>query len=506
MKKEIVVIVTIWFLFGQSNGYAQENWPVIGKGINLDFTTTEVNKVGYDPGFYEAFQLAGFESVRIFVKHGHGPEEYKQAIDDALDRGLTVVITGFTGKTNGKKAFVEFWREYAEFYRMYPKELVFEIMNEPEMSGHAGAELQKHGIYKWGDEDSKAVMDWLGEAVIAVRETNPTRVIAIGGTGHNNVEYINFVSPEFLDYRLPDGTGFTDDKNIWGVFHLYRPVGWSHSADYASLETVNPEWKKEVKWHLDEAAKWSKKHNKKVLLSEWGTRMYNDREDMKQYFRFLVDEAAKRDIEWMYYCGVFNNAWPFALYSSEKGWDESAEVVEVLTGIKPTVVPPTSQINNSGIDMDVDHWYSTEQVSIGTADGQGVNGTRAMRCMVAFVKPKTPAIWQQSPPKWKWKQKGGMIQLREGNSYNISFYAKTPVNKTRLSVQLGVAPDNEPVLWNSEQVEINTELTKYEFTYKHESKSVEDVRFSILFTERHSEIILDDIKFRGTRPEYSAKQ
>ena len=156
--------------------------------------------------------------------------------------------------------------------------------------------------------------------------------------------------------------------------------------------------------------------------------------------------------------------------------------------------------------MDVDHWYSTEQVSIGTADGQGVNGTRAMRCMVAFVKPKIPAIWQQSPPKWKWKQQGGMIQLRKGISYNISFYAKTPVNKTKLSVQLGVAPDNEPVLWKSEQVEINTELTKYEFTYTHESKSVEDVRFSILFTERHSEIILDDIKFRGTRPEYSAKQ
>jgi len=505
MKIKLAVILTMCFLLGQLNTYAQEHWPLIGKGINLDFTTTEVNKVGYDPGFYEAFQSAGFESVRIFVKHGQNPLEYKVAIDDAIERGLSVVITMFSAKCNGKESFVEFWRDYADFYRMYPKELVFEIMNEPEMAGHKGAELNEHGVYKWGDEDSKAVMDWLGEAVVAIREISPTRIIAIGGTGHNNVDYINYVSPEYLDYRLPDGSGFAEDENIWGVFHLYRPTGWCHSEDYASLEEVDPEWQTEVLWHLDEATKWSEKHNKKVLLSEWGTRMYNDREDMKNYFRFLVDEAAKRDIDWMYYCGVFNNAWPFALYSSEKGWDESADVVETLTGMKPTVVPPTSQINNSGIDMDVDHWYSTDQVTIGTADGQGVNGSRAMRCMVAFVKPGAPSIWQQSPPNWKWKQKGGMIQLREGNTYTISFYAKTPINKTRLSVQLGIAPDNESILFESEQVEINTRLSKYEFTYKHQSETVEDARFSILFTERHSEIILDDIKLRGTRPEYIKK-
>jgi hypothetical protein len=69
-----------------------------------------------------------------------------------------------------------------------------------------------------------------------------------------------------------------------------------------------------------------------------------------------------------------------------------------------------------------------------------------------------------------------------------------------LSVQLGVAPENETVLWTSEQVEINTELTKYEFTYKHDSTTVDNVRFSIIFSERHSEIILDEIKLIGTRP------
>ena len=140
------------------------------------------------------------------------------------------------------------------------------------------------------------------------------------------------------------------------------------------MNDENPNWKEEVVWHLDEAIEWAKKHNKKVLLSEWGTRMYNNKADMKIYFQYMVEEMAKREIDWMYYCGVFNNAWPFALYSSEKGWDESAELVEALTGIYPTMVPPTSQINNSEFDMDIDHWYATEQVTIGTADGAGVMG------------------------------------------------------------------------------------------------------------------------------------
>ncbi|NRB63169.1 MAG: carbohydrate binding domain-containing protein [Saprospiraceae bacterium] len=266
------------------------------------------------------------------------------------------------------------------------------------------------------------------------------------------------------------------------------------------MNDENPNWKEEVVWHLDEAIEWAKKHNKKVLLSEWGTRMYNNKADMKIYFQYMVEEMAKREIDWMYYCGVFNNAWPFALYSSEKGWDESAELVEALTGIYPTMVPPTSQINNSEFDMDIDHWYATEQVTIGTADGAGVNGSRAMRCMVAFVKPDVPSVWQQSPPNWKWRQKGGMLQLRQGNTYTISFYAKAGVNQTTLRVQLGSAPDNDDIFWTSQGVDINTTLTKYEFTYTHTEATAEDVRFSFLFTERHSEIILDDVKVRGARP------
>jgi len=508
MRINATLLIVIGLFLGSINASAQEKWPVITPGVNLDFSTTEVDKVGYDPGFLEAFDKAGFKSVRYFVKECQNPIIYKQAIDDALQRGLTVVLVAFSAKTNGKDKFVKFWKDFAEFYKMYPRKLIFELMNEPEMAGHPNAEKLKVSGYKhqWTDAEAKVVMDWIGEAVVAIRKSNPSRILAIGGVGHNNVRYIKYVSSEYLDYKLPDGTGFDEDKNIWGVFHLYVPSGWSFSGRQVSLNQVNPDWKKEILQNLDEAAEWSKKQNKKVILTEWGTKMYNNHEDIKTYFRFMVDETAKRDIEWIQYCGVFNNSWDFALYSSEKGWDETAEFVEALTGVYPTVVPPTSQINNSSFDMDANHWYSNGQVNITTADGEGVNGSRAMRCMVAFTKPNDPVIYQQTPPNWRFPVKDGMLQLREGNTYKISFYAKTSGYKTKLSIQLGTAPDNKTIFYTSDKIEINTELTKYELTYKHKTKSVDDVRFSIIFTDRHSEIILDDIKFRGTRPEYQTKK
>ncbi len=238
-------------------------------------------------------------------------------------------------------------------------------------------------------------------------------------------------------------------------------------------------------------------------MSEWGTKLTNDRREILEYIQFMTEEAAKRDIEWMYYCGVFNNAWTFSLYTSEWGFERTGDIVEALSGEKPKVMwLPTNQINNSTMMMDREHWYSNGHVSLNTVEGEGVDGSRALRCMVMFVWPQEPVIYQQTQSNWRFYSEGfHMIQLRKGSTYHISFYAKTPVNKTKLKVQLGAAPKNETVLWTSDEVEINTALTKYEFSYKHTAESVENVRFSIIFSERHSEIILDDIKMIGTRPQ-----
>ena len=487
----IIFLAFTLYIIGQTNSYAQENWPVIGQGINLDFSTTEVNKIGYDPAYYDVFKAAGFESVRFFVKLGIEPAAYKEAIDGAINRGLTVVITGFTGRCHGKEAFVDYWKSYAAFYQMYPKELVFEIMNEPKMAGHPNE-------YEFDVE----VMKWLSDAIVAIRETNPTRVIAVGGPHYNHADMlVKYVTPEFMDYRLSDGTGFKEDENIWGIFHNYRPQHWTHSHVEKSIAEANPNWKDEIVEALDLGHQWAKKHKKKVLMSEWGAKLTSNRQEILDYIKFMTFESAKRDIDWMYYCGVFNNAWTFSLYTSEYGFEKTADIVEALTGEEPKImVLPTNQINNSTFIMDREHWYSNGHVTLNTVEGEGVDGSRALRCMVMFVWPQEPVIYQQTKPDWRFYSEGFyMLQLRQGNTYNISFYAKSTTYKTKLRVQLGNA-NNNPVLWTSDPVEINTDLIKYEFTYVHETESVDNARFSIIFSDRHSEIILDEIKLIGSQP------
>ena len=236
-------------------------------------------------------------------------------------------------------------------------------------------------------------------------------------------------------------------------------------------------------------------------MSEWGAKLTSNRQEILDYIKFMTFESAKRDIDWMYYCGVFNNAWTFSLYTSEYGFEKTADIVEALTGEEPKImVLPTNQINNSTFIMDREHWYSNGHVTLNTVEGEGVDGSRALRCMVMFVWPQEPVIYQQTKPDWRFYSEGFyMLQLRQGNTYNISFYAKSTTYKTKLRVQLGNA-NNNPVLWTSDPVEINTDLIKYEFTYVHETESVDNARFSIIFSDRHSEIILDEIKLIGSQP------
>lgn len=490
MKKKAVVFAAI-SLFVLTSAQAEKHWPTIGQGVNLDFSTTEVNKIGYDPAYYDVFKAAGFDSIRFFVKQGIEPIHYREAIDGVINHGLTVVIAGFTGRVHGKESFVDYWREFAELYQMYPKELVFEIMNEPLMAGHPNE--PKYDV---------EVMEWQGDAIKAIRATNPTRVIAIGGPNYNHPDMlIKYATTEHLNYRLPDGTGFKEDENIWGIFHNYKPSGFSHSRAPKSLNEEFPDWKQQVLHELKLAEEWAHTHNKKVLLSEWGSRLVNPREDVLELVNFVTKECAKREIDWMYYCGVFNNAWPYGLYDSEWGLEKTADVVKALTGQQPEIMTlPTNQINNSAFMMDTFHWFSDAQVTLGTADGQGVDGSRALRCMVMFADPKEPSIYQETKSTWRFYSEGFyMIQLRENNTYGISFYAKCNTGNTQLQVQLGHAGGGT-ILWTSESVAIDSNLKKYELNYVHEAESVENGRFSIIFGDRHSEVILDDIKLVGTRP------
>ena len=112
---------------------------------------------------------------------------------------------------------------------------------------------------------------------------------------------------------------------------------------------------------------------------------------------------------------------------------------------------------------------------MGTADGQGVDGTRAIRVHVPFTfdpdvgRGVIPSLYQQYEPDWKFRVRGKV----QANKY----------------------------IWTSEEITVDSKLKKYELEYEHAVQSVRNVRFSFIFIDRHSEIVLDQIELRGRRPE-----
>ena len=150
---------------------------------------------------------------------------------------------------------------------------------------------------------------------------------------------------------------------------------------------------------------------------------------------------------------------------------------------------------------------------MGTADAQGVKGTRSIRVHVPFTyepdigRTVIPSLYQQYEPDWKFRVKGKVqanrytIQLRENSIYGISFYSRCEVGTARFQLQLGHAPDNDPIIWTSEEITVDSTLKRYELEYQHAAPSVNNVRFSFIFLDRHSEVILDQIELRGRRPE-----
>ena len=469
----------------------------IGKGINVDVSQLEGGspvKMLYDPAQYDAVKAAGFQSVRFFVGAGRDPAIYKTRIEDALDRGLAVVICLWGNRQwalkprEGMQQFARCWDRLASYYQGYPEGLVFELWNEP-----AGLVIQPGGTQ--GIKDRKTVMEYLNAAIPVIRKTNPGRTLAIGGPGFNGRrELEKFVTPEYLTYKLEDGTGFEDDTNIIGVFHMYQPHKFTHWT--LSLDGV-PGWKDGVREQLSYPVAWSKKWRKPLLLSEWGAwgPPCHSVEDFKTYIGLVADECKKHDIGWMYYCTGFNNQWAFNILHTEDGWNQHA--LDILTGVTAPPPPPMSPLINTEFTWGTDHWISEGSAKISVARNAGLSGPTALK--VEAPKSDRAEVYQETP-KGRGSPPGRyLISVRKGRLYKISFLAKSVNGTGTVRVRLANVTGSSDGFWTSMPVAISNAGREYTIEYRHTGRDVNDARLAFLFGDQDQTILLDRLALRGYR-------
>ncbi|MGQ9479757.1 MAG: glycoside hydrolase family 5 protein, partial [Thermoproteota archaeon] len=254
--------------------------------------------------YFEIIRRAGFDTVRIPVKFsGYASknppytlnpkilERVSHIVGKALEQNLTVIIDmhhydEIMQNPNGhRERFLEIWRQLAEHFKDYPKNLYFELLNEP--------------------HDALTNEIWnslVKDAVRIIRETNPTRKIVIGPTGWNSA------------YNL-EKLEVPDDPNIIATFHFYTPFEFTHQgADWVNPSPpVGRTWtgteaeKRQIRRELDIAAQWAKKHNITIFMGEFGAYSKADMDSRVRWTYFVAREAEERGIPWCYweFCSGF---------------------------------------------------------------------------------------------------------------------------------------------------------------------------------------------------------
>ncbi|MBB4658634.1 glycoside hydrolase family 5 protein [Parvularcula dongshanensis] len=216
--------------------------------------------------YMNAIAAAGIDTVRLPVKWsahtGEGPdyaidEDFMARVDEvigwAMDEDLNVVLDvhhfdEIYEDPEGERAkLVALWQQIGAHYADAPDSLVFEVLNEPReaLSG-------------------EVMQSVLLEGLATIRETNPERLVMLGGDQWNSIR------------GLPTIPATPDDPNIVHTFHYYDPHAFTHQkASWAGMSDEDVDWgsaeeRAQLEADADRAARHAEETGYPLFLGEYG--------------------------------------------------------------------------------------------------------------------------------------------------------------------------------------------------------------------------------------------
>jgi endoglucanase len=302
---------------------------------------------------FEAIREAGFDNVRITINwncHTHATDSNPYEIDkewfDRIDVLIAHVITRnmaaiidihnfwdyFNGLPDQRAKFISLWTQIANHYQNYPKQLFFDILNEPPY-GFSDA--------TWGTD--------LAAAIQAIRASNPWRTLIYGGTDYNKAYTLTRITQ-----YLP-----TNDTNLIATVHYYSPYcfttppqswdcasyyGTAYASGMTDVQWPVPEPEAEtgdagdavaqasenkVKADFDSAASIGQQIGRPIYLGEFGASSGPTLTMASRvaYISAVARAAEARNMGWANW-GFVNTT--FDAWNGTLGW--YPQIVEALTG------------------------------------------------------------------------------------------------------------------------------------------------------------------------------
>jgi len=238
------------------------------RGVNVlgyDPYWTDVSKRRFQWRHFREIRSAGFDFVRLNLQafqymdaQNRLDPAWLAKLDDVVREaqraGLGVIIDEHDFNlcsedvTMCRQKLAAFWQQVAPRFANAPRNVAFEILNEPH---------EKLDAANW----NALFPQLLG----LVRQSNPTRIVVVGPTSWNSFK-------ELPTLQLPA------DPNLLVTFHYYEPFHFTHqgaswAGDVKNLHGITwgtPADRAALAGDFDQVAAWSRTNDRPILLGEFG--------------------------------------------------------------------------------------------------------------------------------------------------------------------------------------------------------------------------------------------
>jgi endoglucanase len=296
----LALLVTLPALAGADSPLsAAHQTAQMKRGVNIlsdDPLWQDASQGRFKPHHFKIIRDGGFDTVRInLYGFRHMDEKMELAptwfatldrlIGEAVKQNLNVILdehdyeTCHEDEVRCMQLVLAFWSQVADHYQRAPNNVIFEILNQPNgaMDG------------RWNELHARALAH--------IRKSNPTRNVIIGPAFWNNISWL----PKL---ELP-----AKDRHIIVSVHYYEPQTFTLQG-----ASWTPEWEKlsGITWgtaadfekidrDFDSAQAWAKKHDRPILLGEFGAYDKAPQDSRTRYTAAVARAAEKRGWAWTYW-------------------------------------------------------------------------------------------------------------------------------------------------------------------------------------------------------------
>lgn len=439
MTKTSLLSIAVFFCLFSFNTWAQNRIPAfemnerLGRGINMGnaFEAPSETEWGnpWKPDYFKIISDLGFDHVRLPVRwepesrsmanppytiHQTFLDRIRQVVDSALNNDLHIIVNMhhhevlFEDPNGQRERFLSQWNQIATYFKDYPDNLLFEVLNEPH--GKLTPEL-------WNQ--------FFADALTEIRKTNPTRVVVMGVAEYGGLGGI-------VHLELPD------DEYIIVSPHYYNPFTFTHQGaewvDSDSDAWLGTKWndtevdRETVESEFSYALQFSETNHIPIHVGEFGAYSKADIESRQRWTTFLGRWFEEQGLSWAYW--EFSAG--FGIYNPTTKELLTPLVDALLHNEMPDPIPVyATTIYASDFSGGTDGW---------TLNTQG----GAAGALTASSGKLNVALTNGGTESWHAQLVKNNVPLNQNEMYRISFKVKAAANRSA-SFNAGKASDP----WNT---------------------------------------------------------